>query len=229
MAEPLVLFDLDGTLVKAGGAGAKSMSMAFQELFGRSNAFARVSFTGMTDPAILAEAFKHTFGREPTLRESRDFFELYLNILAREVPMAKHYRVLPGIPQLLQALTERKIPIGLATGNLREGAKIKLDRAGLWSFFPVGGFGSDSKNRTELTRTAILRAQTEYGRKFSPDRVWVIGDSPAEARVAKELGTRVLLVATGWTPAEDLRDLKPDLCVRDFSDWETVVNALTQI
>lgn len=227
MAAQIILFDLDGTLIRAGNAGSRSMAIAFNNLFFRENAFARISFTGMTDPAILRQAFMDTFNREPSSKEANVFFQEYLRVLSQEVPGAEKYEVLPGIPQVIQGLINKNMAVGLATGNLKDGARIKLQRADMWKRFPFGGFGSDSEDRVQLTAMAIQRGETLLGHGVDPQDCLVIGDSPAEAMVAGALGTKFLLVGTGWTGIEDLQALKPDIFVRDFSNWRAVVDAIT--
>ena len=229
MAAQVVLFDLDGTLVKAGGAGSRAMSMAFNDLFHRENAFARVSFTGMTDPHILKTAFNMAFNRDPTPDEAEAFFRRYIQILNQEVPRAKRYTVLPGIPELIHALTRQGLAVGLATGNLRDGARIKLERAGLWQLFGFGGFGSDSMDRTRLTQMALQRAVTLLGHAVPPGECVVVGDSPAEYKVARAMGAKVVLVATGWTDADRLQALGPDLFFNDFAAWEDTANAIADL
>jgi len=227
VAVQIILFDLDGTLVRAGGSGAGSMSVAFNNLFHRENAFARISFTGMTDPLILRKAFHHTFNRDPRPDEFETFFQEYLKILKKQVPKAEGYEVLPGIPALIHGLTARGLSIGLATGNLKDGARIKLERSDLWQPFPFGGFGSDSENRTRLTEMAIQRGSARLGHDVNPRDCMIIGDSPAEHKVARELGAKVLLVGTGWTDTAELQRLEPDLFFQDFSDWQAVTDAIT--
>ena len=229
MAPQVILFDLDGTLVRAGGSGSRAMAVAFNELFHRENAFARVSFTGMTDPSILKTAFNLTFGRDPTPSEAESFFQRYLQVLAMEVPKSKRYTVLPGIPQLIHALVKRGMAVGLATGNLQEGARIKLQRAGLWQLFRFGGFGSDSIDRIRLTQMALQRAESLLGYDVSPAQCVVVGDSPAEYQVARAMGAKVVLVATGWTAADQLQALGPDIFFNDFGAWEKTANAIADL
>lgn len=226
MAAKIILFDLDGTLVRAGGTGAKSMSEAFNNLFHQENAFARISFTGMTDPSILRKAFQHTLNRDPLPDESKAFFREYLKILKAQVSGTKKYEVLPGIPQLVQGLISKNLAVGLATGNLEDGARIKLERAALWRFFPFGGFGSDSEDRTLLTSMAIQRGEALMGRSVGPQDCLIIGDSPAEHKVARALGAKVMLVGTGWTEAGELQALGPDIFVMDFSDTQATIDAI---
>ncbi len=219
----IVLFDVDGTLIKAGGAGSNAMSIAFHLLFNKVKAFERVKFTGMTDPTIFKEAYIHSFGRFPSNFDFERFFKVYLKILAWEVEHSTKFRVLPGVPSLIRELKKMGIKVGLATGNLEEGARIKLQRAGLWDEFEFGGFGSDSEDRAELTRIAVERSRL---RDVEPQQVLVVGDSPAEYYAAAMNGYKVALVSTGWTSWNELNGLLPNYIFEDFSDYEGVIDEI---
>lgn len=221
------LFDVDGTLVDSGGAGLRAMRRAFTEVVGVEDPFRGDSFTGRTDPHIFRTAVERHLRRTATPAEEREFFDRYLRSLAREVPESPRYRVLPGIVAVLEALSARPgCLLGLCTGNLEEGARIKLARADLNRFFAFGGFGSDDPDRAALTRVAIERARVAAGGPVDP---LVIGDSPHEVTAARRNGVRVALVATGWTPREALRALDPDLFFESFADEEATVARLLDL
>ena len=213
------LFDLDGTLVDSGGAGLRAMREAFQQVMGIQDPFRGDSFTGRTDPHIFRTAVERHLQRKPTRDEEREFFERYLSRLAVEVPSSRTYRVLPGVPDVLHGLCSRPgCLVGLCTGNLEEGARIKLARADLNRYFRFGGYGSDASDRAELTRIAVERARAIAN---APLDVLVIGDSPHEVAAARANAARVALVATGWTPREVLLSLEPDLFFESLADAES--------
>lgn len=215
---------MDGTLVDSGGAGLRAMRRAFMEVTGVSDPFRGDSFTGRTDPHIFRTAVERHLGRPPTLDEETAFFHRYLDLLAAEVPSSSRYRVLPGVIPVLEALSARPgCLLGLCTGNVEAGARLKLARADLNRFFSFGGYGSDSADRKVLTRIAIQRAESL---SRGPVDALVIGDSPHEAEAARRNGVRVALVATGWTPREDLLALRPDLFFESFADEEAAVARL---
>lgn len=218
------LFDVDGTLVDTGGAGLRAMRKAFEQVMGIKDPFRGDSFTGRTDPHIFRTAVQRHLGRAPEKWEEERFFDLYLKYLTFEVPASLRYRVLPGIEDLLEALYSRDwCLLGLCTGNLERGARIKLERANLNRFFLFGGFGSDCVDRAELTRVAIERAQALA---HGPTECTVIGDSPHEAFAARKNGVRVALVASGWTAAETLRACNPDLFFESFAEPEVALARL---
>ncbi len=218
------MFDVDGTLVDSGGAGLRAMRRAFQEVVGVTDPFRGDSFTGRTDPHIFRTAVERHLRRSPTRDEERKFFERYLHHLVDEVRVSPGYRVLPGVEGVLRALCARPgCLVGLCTGNLEAGARLKLARADLNRFFAFGGYGSDHEDRAIVTRLAIERARAAAAGPVDP---LVIGDSPHEVHAARRNGARVALVATGWTPAETLEALGPDLFFESFADVEVAVARL---
>jgi phosphoglycolate phosphatase-like HAD superfamily hydrolase len=139
----LLLFDLDWTLIYTGGAGVRALNSAFKRQFGIAEAMKKISPDGKTDPAICREMIKVFMGREPQQVEIDKLCQGYLEYLAQEVPQGPGYRILPGIPELLSTLSSLDhYLMGLGTGNLEEGARIKLARADFMKYFRFGGYGS---------------------------------------------------------------------------------------
>lgn len=225
----LVLFDIDGTLVDTSGAGRRALVRAYEEVFGIPNAFAGYSFSGTTDLHIVRTAFVRNRGIEPSAELIAQARQAYMERLVGE--MAKgcaegSVRVFPGIPQILDRLDLESVPLGLATGNFEEGAREKLTPVNLWHRFGFGGFGSDFEHRGELTRLGIERGLKLHQLPFQPERIWVVGDSPLDIQAARYAGVRVLAVATGIHPVEELEALNPDVALHDLSDTDAVWNLL---
>jgi phosphoglycolate phosphatase len=221
----LLLFDVDGTLVLSGGAGARSVDEAFARLFGVAGAMARCQPHGKTDPAIFQEVARTHLGRTLTPAESDAIAEAYLNALAREVPASPGYEVMPGVSALLEALAaDPRMVLGLATGNLEEGARIKLARAGLDRFFAFGGYGSDDEDRVRLVRIAVARGARRAGRSFPPEAIVVIGDTGRDIAAARGAGVRCVAVATGPSSAEELARHAPDALLPDLSDIDAFLS-----
>jgi phosphoglycolate phosphatase-like HAD superfamily hydrolase len=136
-------------------------------------------------------------------------------------------RVLPGILSLLQALRKRgDIAIGLLTGNIRAGARVKLGHFGLFEHFAFGGFGDHHFDRDDVAREALAAVHAHVGAHVVPERVWVIGDTPLDVRCARAIGAKVVAVATGLHSALELRDAAPDLTLSDFTDPEPFITML---
>jgi phosphoglycolate phosphatase len=220
----IFLFDVDNTLLNSGGAGSRAMNLAFRDLFGVENGFDGVEFTGRTDSAIVRDGLRlHRLpdGNFPALLAR--FKDSYLRHLARTLPQVKG-RVLPGVPALLEALTGAEgVRLGLATGNLRRGAMMKLKYYGVRAFFRGGGFGEDSELRSEVVALAIRRLG---GRPGGRNPVYVVGDTPLDMDAAKANGALAVGVATGSTSVEHLQRSGADIVFPDFSDVPSVVAVL---
>jgi phosphoglycolate phosphatase-like HAD superfamily hydrolase len=214
---PVYLFDIDGTLVSSGGAGKAAMETALTEVFGVVVDEHAVPFSGRTDRAIGRDLF-HRFGIAETPANWDAFLSAYLQVLPGL--MKQHTgRVLPGIVGLLQTL--RGIPgvsLGLLTGNVRAGARIKLVHFGLFDHFAFGGFGDAHHHRDDVAREALAAVRKEHGDAVALDDIWVVGDTPLDVRCARAIGVKVAAVATGWHSLEELAAAKPDLLVADFED-----------
>jgi phosphoglycolate phosphatase len=205
-----VLFDIDSTLIKSGGAGAVAWARAFEELHGRSVDTHEVTEPGMTDPEVARTALRALLGREPGRREISAAMARYLAHLDEAVAEADGYHVLPGIEELLQRLSQAGVLLGLTTGNVEAAAHIKLSRAGLNHFFCFGGYGSDAEERVELTRRAIERALIVAGGTLEPGECISVGDSPRDVAAGHGAGIRVVGVGTGDYSSQRLREAGAD-------------------
>ena len=223
-----VLFDIDGTLILSGGAGSRALSQAFKKLYRRDKALDGIKPDGRTDPAIIREMCRKALGRDCSGDELESLCRQYLHFLSREVPVSPGYRVMPGIPELLEKLELKEdVIMGLATGNLEEGARVKLKRAGLNRYFRFGGFGSDCEDRVELTRIAISRSQEYIGQELKKQDIYIVGDTPFDIRSSTLLGTTSVAVATGSYSTTQLKECQPDFLFSDLSAPEPLLKALS--
>jgi phosphoglycolate phosphatase-like HAD superfamily hydrolase len=214
-----VIFDVDGTLLTTGGAGAVAWDKAFQEVFGKSVDIAEVTESGMTDHDVAFAALRTVLDREPSHQDIEELTPIYVRELPEAVAESKGYRIEPGIVETLERLTADGIPLGVTTGNIEPAAEIKLERGDLNRFFSFGGYGSDSANRADLTLHAVKRgivacATGSYpgGRPqvLSKDDFIAIGDTPRDVEAGHEAGIRVLSVATGLFDLETLKAAGPE-------------------
>jgi phosphoglycolate phosphatase len=205
-----ILFDIDGTLITTGGAGATSWRWAFDELYGVPADIGAFTDAGMTDPEVGRLTFLNVVGHEPSERELAAVMAKRLAYLPRAVAESKGYRVLDGVEELLPRLAKEGYLLGLTTGGVEAAAHIKLARANLNHFFPFGGYGSDSTDRTELTKKAIERARTILGRPLDPHLVLVVGDTPLDIAAAHGAGAVAVGVASGHFGQEELKAAEAD-------------------
>jgi phosphoglycolate phosphatase len=204
----LVLFDIDGTLLLSDGAGRRAIHAALEEVGVDLAGAAGIRFDGKTDPQIVTElltACGHPLPDDPE-RIAR-VLEKYLGWLERTLALAEHRaRLMPGVLELLDALeAEPGVVLGLLTGNIVPGARLKLIAAGLDpERFVVGAYGSDHARRGELPAIAARRAEPHFGRTPSGAEVVIIGDTPADVRCGEAIGARAVAVATGGYTVEEL-------------------------
>jgi phosphoglycolate phosphatase len=222
----LVLFDIDGTLVHTAGAGSRAFSLALEEVLGIPDGLREVRLDGQTDSLILRAALDGA--GVPALPEPEMLERLslrYVELLEEELQRPDGgYHVLEGVQDLLEILSaDRGYVLGLATGNLEPGAWAKLRPGSLDRFFSFGGFGSDAVERWELIRIAIRRAGDRSGGR-RPTEVFVVGDTPHDIRHGRKAGAKVVAVATGSYPREELARHAPDLLVSSFSPIEPVLD-----
>jgi phosphoglycolate phosphatase-like HAD superfamily hydrolase len=220
-AGPTVLFDVDNTLLYTGGAGGHAMNRAFAELYGVENGFGRVEFSGRTDLFILQGGLEGSgIGGDP--REHLDaFLAAYVQLLPQSLKEREGH-VMPGFPELLEELRAGGARLGLATGNFREGARLKLQYYGLTEYFAGGGFGEISLDRAEVVAQAIAAV----GGENPPEKVLVVGDTPHDITAARENGAIAVGVATGTYSVEELEASGSQLTFADFSDWRSAAARL---
>jgi phosphoglycolate phosphatase-like HAD superfamily hydrolase len=205
-----VLFDVDGTLISSGGAGAASWRMAFDDLYGIPADIGKYTDAGMTEPEVALFTFKNVIGREPSRRELARVMSRRLHYLPRTVAESKDFRVLPGVVETLDRLGANGYLLGITTGGMEAAAHIKLARANLNHYFCFGGYGTDSSDRTELTRKALERAGVLLGEPVDPKEALVVGDTPHDIDAAHGSGALAVGVATGHFTKDELRDAGAD-------------------
>lgn len=213
----LLLFDIDGTLVLTGGAGIRALNRAFRQVVGIENAMDGIRPHGKTDPAIVREIFVGQGRNGHTPDIVARILDAYVSFLPDEVRSSTTYRILPGILSFLETFKEHPgIVCGLATGNVEQGARIKLERGNLNSYFRFGGFGSDAENRTDLVRRAAEKGILQAGQTIDPQDIFVIGDTPRDIEAGKGAGFRTVGVATSDYSEDLLEAAGADLVMSDF-------------
>ena len=215
----LFLFDVDLTLVNTGGAGLRALDRACQKLLSVDNAMQGIDPSGKTDPAIVREIFARLgiisdggIGIDTVL-------ESYLAFLREEVETSEKYHVLPGIVPILNEISARpNTMLGLATGNIELGARVKLQRGGLNIYFSFGGFGSDAEDRAEVVRKAGETAARRHGNSIRPEDVFVIGDTPLDIAAGRSAGYKTVGVATGRYSTVVLQQAGASFVISNFKE-----------
>jgi phosphoglycolate phosphatase-like HAD superfamily hydrolase len=224
----LVLFDVDGTLLSARGAGRRALEQALVEVFGTAGPIDDYDFHGSTDLQIVRDLL--TLGGVPAVTiaagEAR-LFDRYAARLAAEVGAGAGVILHRGVARLVETLAGLdRCLVGLLTGNVESGARIKLTPTGLWPRFRVGAYGSDAEDRRRLPAVAAARAEALAGRRFRGDDLVIIGDTPRDIDCARAFGAAVIAVATGRHSLADLEAHAPDHLFADLGDTTGVIAAI---
>ena len=204
MQPTVLLFDIDGTLVTTGGVGRRAVERAFGRHHGRPEACSQIRFDGMTDRSITRLGLE-AIGIKANDAAIDALLATYLGELADELRLSSPdtYRVHAGVHEALAAAAERGMALGLGTGNVEEGARLKLEHVDLFRHFSFGGFGSDHELRVELIRRGAERGAQKLGRPLVECRVLVIGDTPKDVDAARGIGAESLGVGTAaFTPEQ---------------------------
>jgi len=212
----LVLFDIDGTLIESGGAGVNAFARVCATEFKVPNGTAGLRFAGRTDPAIIREFFQRN-QIEPSDKNFHRFYDCYVFWLDHLLSQTGG-RVLPGVTELIARLQTMPEPpvIGLLTGNIRLGAQIKLTHYDLWKHFVTGGFGDDHENRSQIAAIARDRGNALLKRELRGEEILVIGDTPLDIACARAINAKILAVATGSYPLDNLHQAAPDWAVANL-------------
>ncbi len=213
-----LLFDIDGTLIETGGAGAASWRLAFEELYGFPADIGKFTDAGMTDSQVARRTFEAVVGHPPARTELSRLLERRLNHLYATVADSAGYRILAGVEKLLPRLLENGYLLGLVTGNGEAAAHIKLHRARLNRFFSFGGYGSDSDDRSELTKKALERAALVFGEPIDPKQCLTVGDTPLDVTAAHGAGIECVGVASGHFSVRQLREAGADYVIGSLKE-----------
>ena len=214
----ILLWDIDGTILRSGHAGHRAMNAAAHAVFGLQDAFTHFDFGGRTDPWVLDRLCRQHQLEAPHARIEQ-FYSVYVESLRRELHNPGAF-VCAGVRETLAHFqTTPDIALGLLTGNILAGARAKLEHFGLWEHFPFGAFADDSGERNHLGPIALERARRHLNRTdLRPTDLVVIGDTPHDIACARAAGAHAVAIATGGATYDELAAHKPDLLVRDFAD-----------
>jgi phosphoglycolate phosphatase-like HAD superfamily hydrolase len=224
----LLLFDIDGTLLRVTDGTNRAVQHAVSSVTGRPVSTEGVSFSGRTDPEIFRDVLRASgvADPEPVLDE---VLSTYVEA-AQDAIRPDHVETLPGIPPLLSALSGREdVFLGLLTGNVEPIAYHKLRRVGLADHFGAGAFGSDHADRGRLPPVALRRASSRSGRSFTLRRTVIIGDTQHDIQCARTAGSRAVAVCTGRFARSDLQPHTPDLLFDDLRDHRAVIEQILSL
>lgn len=226
----LILFDIDGTILSTHSAATRGFHRALLEVYGTAGPIATHPFDGKTDPQIARELLRVAGLDDSTIEQGfAGLWRAYLRELAIELAHPAHTtQLFPGVLAILDALEPYRATsvIGLLTGNVHQGAVLKLGSVGLAEHFTLGAYGSDHERRDQLPAIAVERAREMTGREFTGKEVVIIGDTPADMTCGQALGVRAIGVATGKYSIAELQAAGADIVFPDLADTELALGAL---
>ncbi len=224
----LVLFDIDGTLLREGLAPKLAFARALRETYDTPGPLGAFKFAGMTDPECVVGIMRLAGLPEDVIHERVDeCLRRYVEHLAVEMRNHDGARLFPGVRELLEQLSRRDdVLVGLLTGNISRGAQLKLGRFRLESYFRFGAFGDDHHDRRVLAKIALTKAESLLGRPIAGEETTVVGDTPRDVWCARAIGARAVIVATGQVSRDEILASEPDALLESFEDQGAALSAL---
>ncbi len=224
----LVLFDIDETMISSDGAGRRAIQRVLHQLYAVEAHHTNIVMSGKTDPQILHEILTSSkMSADEIPQAIEKALDLYLDQLEEEILSAKSYIVHAGVYELIEAIANHsEMYLGLLTGNVERGARMKLEQFGLNKHFSVGAYGSDSANRLELPAIASQRAEEQFKIRFHPEDLVIIGDSVNDVYCAKGFGAKCIAVNTGKTSWDELEATQPQYLFKSLAKTKEVIEAI---
>lgn len=223
----LVLFDIDGTLVHCGATPRRVFKRALIEVFGTAGPINGWVFDGKTDPQIVQELMAKA-GVHCSREMTDKALKSYAKNLQTELPKAQDKTIYPGVRELLEELVKHPVLLGLLTGNIKRGARAKLESLDLWKYFVFGVFADDSAVRKELAEIAVQRAFELLGQKFAGKQIVIIGDTEHDIKCGRHLGVKTVGTGTGRSSAAKLLKHGADFAFDDLSDHKAVLRTILE-
>lgn len=226
----LLLFDIDGTLLSTRGIPRRAMAKVLQKRFNSFKYDDEFNYSGRTDWEIVEHLLDFAEIEFPRhINSLKMVFADFAHELETEINNGLKPHVFPGVYELLNYLNNNSgFCLGLLTGNIAAGAKLKLEAAELYNYFPIGAFGDDAKKRNNLADIAIGRANEFYNKSFDKKNIWIIGDSIYDIHCAQVNNLRCLAVSTGLTPRTELEKENPEYIVDDFSNKKEIIHIIKE-
>lgn len=217
----VILFDIDGTLLLTGGAGAVVFNHVFEKLYRIENAWGTMCPDGRTDISLIKECFQNNLKRQPTKNEIESFAKVYCNSLEQELKTWTKLYLMPHIKETLSMLSQKpNVALGLATGNFKASAFHKLEKAQIAHHFKFGGYGCDSEDRLVLTKKAVSEAKKNFSESIS--KIYLVGDTVQDMVCGQAIGATTIAVCTGSTKYSDLKNSGADFVIRDLSEFPLI-------
>ena len=224
----VILFDIDGTLLREGLAPKIAFARALRETYNTSGPVQNFRFAGMTDPECVVEIMRLAGVADDVIYQRRaECLRRYVDHLAVEMQNHDGAKLFPGVRELLERLNKlERVLVGLLTGNILRGANLKLRRWNLEPYFRFGAYGDDHENRSVLAQIALEKARLLTGEPISGADTTVVGDTPRDVICARAIGARAVVVATGQVSRAELAGSEPDALLESFENHDVALRAM---
>jgi phosphoglycolate phosphatase-like HAD superfamily hydrolase len=224
----LILFDIDGTLLREGLAPKIAFARALRETYNTSGPVQNFRFAGMTDPQCVVEIMRLAgVDDDVILQRRQECLRRYVDHLSVEMQNHDGARLFPGVRELLERLNKLDtVLVGLLTGNILRGAQLKLRRWNLEPYFRFGAYGDDHEDRSVLAQIALEKARTLTGLPIAGSETTVVGDTPRDVICARAIGARAVIVATGQVSRPELLAAGPDALLDSFENHDAALRAM---
>jgi len=225
MKQKLILFDIDGTLLKGQSKiHFNSFSEALKKVFGINTSPAEIDHDGKTDTRIIFElSKKHGIPREKVLPKIKEIYKIMSDFYKNNTSLDTNIEPNGDVEKLLSILKNKGYILGLLTGNLENIGRAKIGKFDLNKYFSFGSFGGISEIRSELLENAIEQAKSKFKINFEKEDIFVIGDTRFDVECGKKLGVKTIAIATGKYSLEELKKYNPDYAFKDFSEIDKIV------
>lgn len=224
----LILFDIDGTLLREGLAPKIAFARALRETYSTAGPVQSFKFAGMTDPECVVQIMRMAGIDDGTIFERRqECLRRYVDHLAEEMRNHDGAKLFAGVRPLLERLNKLdNVLVGLLTGNILRGAQLKLRRWNLEPYFRFGAYGDDHEDRSVLAQIALDKARTLTGLPIAGADTTIVGDTPRDVVCARAIGARAVVVATGQVARRELIQAGPDALLDSFENYDVALRAM---
>ena len=231
MKQKLILFDIDGTLLKGvSKIHFNSFIEAFRKIFGIDANPDKIDHAGKTDKRIIIELAKaYGISRNRVLPKLKEIYKIMISFYKKNVNLDDRIKPNDNVEKLLSVFKKKGFILGLLTGNLEEIARTKIGKFNLNKYFDLGSFGEISENRSKLLEDVIKQVESKFKIKLNKENIFVVGDTRFDVECGKEVGVKTITVATGKYSVEELKKYKPDYVFKDFSDINKIIKIIDEV
>ncbi|MBI2830587.1 MAG: HAD family hydrolase [Chloroflexi bacterium] len=223
----LIIFDLDQTLIDLIPLHDETMLRLFRQYFGVDAKLTEIDFAGKSLTQCFAELARLKSIPEAKFQESsQQLFEDYQKLFIENIPEDVSKYILPGVPELLEALSRTDNLVVLYTGEPPSIVKAVFQVTGFGKYFRFCQYGTRVKSRSDMVRRALRRAERMTGQKFEGKNIVIIGDSFRDIECGREFNARTIAVATGFHSMTRLAQSQPDYVFANLKDWRQVLKVM---